>query len=122
MDDLDELRLKIAKMMGWKRMFGRMDKASRRDHEYFITPSGTLSMYLPDWPGDIAEAWKLMDEMRESGLVIIKAWHPKAWVAGHYTANVIWAKTDDKPQVFEGGATGPEAIARAWLAWKEAEE
>lgn len=119
MSELDELRLQISRVKGWKREYGRMDQASSKDHEYFIKPDGTKSMYPPDWPRDIAAAWGLVEEMNYSGV-----WSLSNGDGDSMDFRLILYCTPENfhknmHPIFMSCDSAPEAICRAWLAWKE---
>jgi hypothetical protein len=80
-----------------------------------------------DYARDIAAAWELMDEMNASGdgfLTLYAGIYPADPTKTKWTLKfAMTSKSVRKYRVgqFVGeGATAPEAIARAWLAWKEA--
>jgi hypothetical protein len=115
MNELDELRLKIAELQGWTKKHGRMDQASREPHDYFVKPDGLLSMYPPDWPREIAAAWVLLEEMQQAGLNI----EINIWLNGYVIG--IW-RPGEQLLFKRRYDTAPEAICRAYRAWREAQK
>lgn len=117
MSELEELRLQIAKAKGWKSEFGKMDKASSKDHEFFIKPDGTLSMYPPDWPRDIAAAWELVGDLTQVQVRI-------EWELDENGTPCWRCLTCNEAKNYwtiYTGTTAPEAICHAWLEWKKAQ-
>jgi hypothetical protein len=121
MEELDELRLRVAKAKGYILMYGRMDRASSKPQNHFIGPDGRLTLETPDWPREISAAWELAEEMRLA----------KCWVLvdtdsydGNWSCSVQYiAKVQGQDECVEhyaDGETVPEAICRAWLDWKGA--
>lgn len=72
--------------------------------------------YHPDWATSIPAAWRLVEEMRDAGqLVIIKLWPDKSFI---FSIEILW-KNDSDGYVQTVSDTAPLAICRAWLMWKE---
>jgi hypothetical protein len=130
MDELDELRLKIAKLKGYT-FWDSLDKLgpwTRKGNPVAAFYAGGIPLYKvenpvnptwsdddPDWPRDIAAAWELVEEIRQSGFSIS--------IDGHIEAgfDVILYAPHFGDQVFAiTCATAPEAISRAYRAWREA--
>jgi hypothetical protein len=134
--ELDELRLKIAKIKGWK--FGGID--NREESNYWVKePSGYFVVnycstpeeawveakeeYIPDWPDYISEAFSLLDEVEAAGL---------RWML--YTlADGIKNCAINKPVMIEDeehwqlvaeeqAATAAVAICLAYASWMEGEK
>lgn len=134
MDELDELRLRIARVKGWSfwtlvdrtimRSFNFGDKPPREvmiagsvDHEFELKYCDDF----PDWPRDIAAAWELVEEISKTDY-FIKISSPQE-TGGKWLVKIDqkgWG--DNNPPPPGGwwfGMTAPEAICRAWLAWKD---
>lgn len=128
MDELDELRLKIAKVKG---IDYRVSDGSSRDYlqnEREYARVGELIMtvdtgadyeefYLPDWPREWNAAGELWSEMVAAGRNPSLLCFPDENDNGRITHVVLLVNAY---QECPFGETGPEAIARAYLAWKEA--
>lgn len=115
MDDLDDLRLKIAERYGWV----NIKKSPFGEGIFGFLPDGKPS-FIPDWTRDIATAWELVEELRvEEGCdIVIEVWDR---TPPRTTVRVMVESSNHSPQYHGRGATAPEAICRAWLAWKEAQ-
>jgi hypothetical protein len=114
MDELDELRLKIAKMSGWTNI--KIESAILRGEKWWngIAPGRVMTDSVPDWPRDWNAAGKLLEEvvsdpMTSQSLIYYQSM--KYWQCEIFT-NRQMRNAD--------GATAPEAICRAYLAWQEA--
>jgi hypothetical protein len=118
MNELDELRLKIAKEKGYTHVIGKMDAASRYPTEYWLVGNSKTSV-LPDWTTDIAAAWELVEEIksdgREVGVTFVRNSYNKftGWMVD------VGPKNGLQHSITVTGATAPEAICSAYLAWKE---
>lgn len=132
MTELDELRERIAKALGyyWREIgrdaylalaagHGTVDRDAVRVDE----PDAKSARHYrcPDFPRDIAAAWGLVEEINEAGYPVALLNLPAPFVGGKPFCE---AKVYDKSHtemMFHQAATAPEAICRAWLAWKEAQ-
>lgn len=113
MDELDELRLRIAKAKGWK--FPDVD--IQCDVDYLIHH---YQDEIPDWSRSIADMWELVEEMKATaysvGIYMLEGgWN--CYVCYRYSL------PDDPEEyhqlILETHGTAPEAICRCWLSWKE---
>jgi hypothetical protein len=114
MDELDELRLKIMHFRyGWLIPTDKQDKLRFFDHY-------ERSEEIPNFSRFIEHAWNLVDDARAEGYEVYLS-----CVKNIYTL-CIMENTGEPPinslnEIARGyGQTAPEAISRAWLAWKEA--
>lgn len=123
-----EVQEAIASARGYERRSGFLDEACINPMEYWITPKGGLTSVLPNWPTDIADAWNLVEEIRESkGVFEISIDTDRH---GDDTAQfrVTVFKLRDNNVTGTGwtqivnirASTISLAISRAWLMWKEA--
>lgn len=108
MNELDKLRIDVAKAKGW--IFLEEDR-------FIGTPdSSGLSAFqvCPDWPRDITAAWELVEDMRKKSVAVtITTMGPFNETAAYYTiagisGNTFWGKTP------------PEVIVRVYLAYNAA--
>lgn len=141
MNELDELRLQIARERGYKRqpttieeaaglMWERVTDSWYDGHDFvqlgdddggsvlFTPPIGWKYLRdFPDWPRDIAAAWELVGEMGNAYFSLAHTnatgWAPAPWGDMHWECR-FYAPEKGARQ----GITAPEAICRAWLAWK----
>ena len=157
MDELDELRLRIAKARGWR--FTKMTPGPNNDaqlpfrdrtlysftkpgeanaNEYWIEetieewPDNWRAILhgweIPDYPGMLAAAWELVEEaqvnnvgfdLANAEITLYTTGEPPkvryAWEAIFYDP---WGGEACK-KYKRDAPTAPEAICRAWLAWKE---
>ncbi|MHC4646798.1 MAG: hypothetical protein ACYTBJ_14970 [Planctomycetota bacterium] len=119
MSDTNELRLKIAKLRGW-----RMDEAWDSPADTGLcAPKGDYVLSVPDWPNDPGAALALCLEIGKIDLfdrLILKLWNrPK----GTYLALFErLAEEKPRPVLYRGeGETPAEALARlAYAALDEA--
>lgn len=121
MDDfeLDELNERIYRAWGWEKLPW---PASPRWQKPM--PDGTMAMYAElDYSRNIMDAWNLVENMRNAGLlVILKGWPPDHvnkfdGVARRWVCEMICKDTE--PHYFTEAETAPLAICKTWLAWKE---
>lgn len=112
MDELDELRIEIARARGWK------DTIVSNYPWQFITPfgDGTQVKNCPDWPRDIAAAMELATEAR---------FHIGPRGVGP-TGKTEWYVKDRRDinepgSIYDYGEDLPVVICRAYLAWKKAQ-
>ena len=147
-EDLPELRLRIAKARGWRYYeirpsplndaqhvqghvyTGFYRPGEDNDNEYWTVtfidkwPGDWMTRYcaneIPDWPRDIAAAWGLVEEMIRSETIIEVKRNPLV----HRLPDTWYVETysETTGQKINSGATAPEAICRAWLAWKEGQK
>jgi len=115
----DELRVAIAEARGykwrrWEGMPGIWEEALRRDEDFVyvaVKENGriTVSFDMPDWTGDIAEAWPLFLEMIGGGadVAISRGWN------GGIDCDVL------RPEIAVNELSGEMAISRCWLIWHE---
>ena len=128
MDELDELRLKIAKAKGWTLwrnnealflfMRDKNNPASKKycdqvDYDEAVVDDFILRhSNVPNWPRDIAAAWELVWEMNNAELPVeVRSFVDRTATC---TVNEDWGNRSI-------GETVPEAICRAWLAWRESQ-
>lgn len=106
MDELDELRLRIAKAEGWilNPLYDPLHK--------WIEPAPLYRRIdPPNWPRDVAAAFELEDEIPESERL-------------RYTdclIRVIYGEAPLKGRIWDIAHATPEQRCRAYLAWKEAQ-
>lgn len=105
MDELDELNSKIEDLLGWK-----------FDGKNWRGPGGSVWEEHKNYARDIAAAWELMAEMEadEQEPCIYHSPGIIGWVCS-FTPRTKYVT------IGYHGETAPEAICRAWLAWKEAQ-
>jgi hypothetical protein len=131
MSELDELRLRIARLDGW--IFP--GESEQGDIDYMLNHYGISNHPVPDYPNDIAAAWELVDEMNHSGdgfVDLIYAIHDNGpqlkWLCEFRMLSKWIVKNGNDPldgrsdYILGLAPTAPEAICRAWLAWKEAQK
>lgn len=126
MDELDELRLKIAQAKGWR--FWKMDANPKMQYAcppgenpepmgygHRMTEVDTVTCAwafdddATDWPRSIADAWTLEAEIPEDQRIAYSnILYEIVRVDDNYTNGLRWALAH---------AT-PEQRCRAWLAWK----
>jgi hypothetical protein len=144
MHDNNELRLRIAKLLGY-RWFSWKGKLSRNYNSYLFTvPSETmhadwveigdpapkiieryikdpdLMIGIRDWPTDWSDAAELLKLVEDAGL----RWMLYTLPDGRKNFAILGPLVLDGEECHRTiaeaqGATGPEAIARAVLEWKE---
>jgi hypothetical protein len=141
MNELDELRLKIAKVRGFTfgdyypvdvirehPVLGKSKTIRRPDGYTFTGPRemgeaeiweiALQNPYFPDWPRDIAAAYELVAEMPRMQL----NWYAKTAKHSRGKGGPLWTCRINMMNIMDFlGATAPEAIARAYLAWKDAQ-
>jgi hypothetical protein len=105
MSELDDLNTKVMKLTGWTS--GQLGQVF-----VFYDASGRMHGAEPRYTRDIAKAWELVEEVqaepREQWFNIDRApGISKRWIA------CIGG-------IAKAGDTAPEAICRAYVAWKEA--
>lgn len=111
----DELRVAVAKAKGWRVYI--INKGDFESLEYSTEEMPYVARHCPDWPASIADAWELVEEIRQSG----------AWVYvdtdNTYTCAVQIVGVDNEiTEYFSTADIAPLAISRAWLMWKREEE
>ena len=115
MKELREMDKRIAILKGWKCL---LDEGPRKiwinpEHPNTELESYSQSGYFypfPFYSSDLEDAWNLIKEMPE-GYVIGK------W--GIRNGIEYWSCYNGKLDVNPVSISAPEAIARAWIAWKE---
>jgi hypothetical protein len=131
MEELDELRLRIAKAQGYRvATFGIMEYASLFPPGEVIPDNATtldLADYLdsvPDWTGNIADAWELEDELPDDGrqqylMSLYRLITPE--ILGGVPDNPTQAEIDkaNNDYIWALVHATPEQRCRAYLAWKE---
>lgn len=107
-------------------MENELDALNRRiDVLRGFAPSGWERHIPGNWSGDIAASWKLLEEMPP-----IVLWAPGGSVnaeeyvneIGYWTCECNVRFSDDafdRETRFGRGKTAPEAICRAYIAWRE---
>lgn len=81
--------------------------------EAFLWPcSGMFNNPCPNWPRDIAAAWKLFEEMPPGNVTAIFRLEDEGWFTQTAHHGVF---------IMECGSTAPRSICAAWLAWKAAQ-
>jgi hypothetical protein len=129
LNELDELRLRIAKAKGWGIYKIGVEP---RKYIYPLPPEDHINLDpadisdgeihwqsdAPDWPRDIAAAWELWDEMTAAKVELE--------LSNQFSERdpymLKWSKGFGDIWHAVLAATVQKAIARAWLAWKEANE
>ena len=109
--DLD-LRREVAEAIGWTSI-----------HKSGMTPPSSSGkrmwlLHTPAYETDIAAAFWLVDEIRQTHEITISAPVPprKQWdVRG-------WNDTTNDERFIAHAPTAPEAICRAYLAWKQSQK
>ena len=128
----DEIRRKIAEIKGYK-WYEIGNEATLCNTTYAgILPKGReiverpslkskIYYHCPNWPESIADAWELVEEMKQIGGAVCVEWTipfidaPFSWWCG---ANV--PKNENK--WYSGrDQTAPLAICLAYIAWKESQ-
>jgi hypothetical protein len=115
MDELDELRTKIANTKGYRVAVVGLSYATLYEPGDTLPENAEvldMADYLdsvPDWSSDLVAAWDLVEEMNEAGCPV----DVRSFVDGTATCIV-----DDKLRSV--GETVPEAICKAWIAYREA--
>jgi hypothetical protein len=95
----------IAKMKGWRPITYQGVGKGNGLWTKWVTPEHDTEITLPDWTGNIADAWTLVEEMPEG----TRVWRTKKhWLCAKI--NGVWRT----------GATAPQAIVKAYMAWKGA--
>lgn len=140
MNELDELRLKVAKAQGWRYVklaptpdndviLPKRDRTCYQiyapgeinDNPFWTAtemewPENWQKTYraseVPDWPHDISDAWKLVKEVQGEP--------HEQWFDIQRTPCISKRWIAAIGGIAKAGDTAPEAISRAWLAWKEA--
>lgn len=112
MDELDELNERIYRAQGWEKLQPPAYPQWQRPG-----PNGVEVMYAPrDYARDIAAAYELLEDAYAytvTGPNLNKSKKVEA----------ILYKAGNPPHGWMGrGDRLPEAISRAWLAWKEGQE
>jgi hypothetical protein len=122
MDELDELRLKIARLKGW----AFPGETTQGDIDYLNNHYGRSYRGIPDWSRDWNAAGQLLEEMVESGdglpdLNYVTGYVPGDMDALRYvlTMRMLSKWIYDYKNMIGIGKTGPEAISRAYIRWKE---
>jgi hypothetical protein len=71
----------------------------------------------PNWEENIADAWELFEEIKYQVLIV-------KWADGEYVISYVNAKNIYNPKkiILGEAKTAPEAICKAWIAWKENEK
>lgn len=106
MDELDELNNNIDMILGWT-----------YDGKNWRGPGGSVWEEHKDYARDIAAAWELVDKVKSD-----------KWFASIDRDHTRWlcffgSNISSEDEYYQGeGKTAPEAICRAWLAWKKAQE
>ncbi len=108
----EQLRIEIAKALGYKKGEGRMDIAYYFDYEWWHTPGGGRTSCLPNWPADIAAMYALEETI------------PEHWRNGYaeILADVIEPNNTMNLWWWQFVHATAEQRARAWLIWKESEK
>jgi hypothetical protein len=119
MDELNELKSKIAKEKGYTHVIGKMDAASRYPMEYWLVGNSKTSV-LPDWTGDISAAWELVEEMRQAGYPVAIMAIPEEYERHNMHEAKVYQKNGAKSLVYEYGTTPAAAICEAYISWQEA--
>ena len=114
----DELRRKIAEVNGWI--------VQESPTELWYLDEIARWQIVPNWPVNIADAWELVEEMRESGYVFdLRArreqnivmegenYNHDRWSCECHPFGTITTKA-----ILETADTAPRAICLAWLEWK----
>jgi hypothetical protein len=105
----DEIRLEIARRKGWA------ENALYEYHDPLHRWIGPPPLYKrddpPNWPGSIADAWGLVEEINHINNVTIDP-GVQVTVVQIYTEKVI----------VESAHTAPRAICLAWLMWDDGRE
>jgi hypothetical protein len=124
-NELDELRLRIAKLKGWSGI--RYDNIRRKCVGEPPEEPGIfrLNYSVPDWTGDIAESYQLESEISETerGVYLMALYQivkpDPTGVNFDSQEDVDRANNDYMWSLVH--AT-PEQRCRAWLAWKESKK
>jgi hypothetical protein len=135
MDDLNELRLKIAKLKGYT-FWDTPDKLGPFAKHFAwgkpreVSYAGGIPMYEvenpvnptwsdddPDWPRDIAAAWGLWDEMVAAERYPTLHSGPDDNHGGEVVYQVVLVNPYQECPFADAA---PEAICRAYRAWQEA--
>lgn len=146
MDELDELRLKIAKAKGYPASVWSIhkwtDTHDALEFDYRPCTMGAEVMYpddrgdcpglemfvdgawisVPDWPRSIAAAWELITEAEGAGVGfdLCDVVYTQPSNVYFYEATFFDPIGGPNSKRYEARcSTVPEAICRAWLAWKE---
>lgn len=131
---MDELRRRIAELKGWKplRYHGFVRICTPEliaDMDKIFGPGWGKGVdwndpeidwdNIKNWPHDIAAAWELVEEMGNAYFVLCRTnstnFSPAPWGETHWECRFYAPERGHRQ-----GKTAPEAICRAWLAWKEA--
>lgn len=108
-----ELREAIAKVEGYEQKI-YLDEFCINPKIYWLTPEGRLVVNLPDWTGNIADAWKLAEEIPDIRLRKLKDGDDLFWQCScDYSCKF--------PTIVVYAESAPLSISRAWLMWKEME-
>ena len=99
-----ELREAIAEKLGY----------IHKSEYYWVTPSGRLTSILPNWPENIADAWKLFEELP----------HPEIYHGTYINGIDYWRCARGPWDYYEPkyeceAETAELAISRCWLMWKQ---
>jgi hypothetical protein len=102
----EELRLAIAIEKGWLRHSLNPDVWLPNRQAYKFVP-------LPDWPGSIADAWELVEEMRQA--------HKDPGISGNWEGGGWDVSLSPKYDIVSA-KTAPLAISRAYLLWRQSQD
>lgn len=99
----------LARALGWR-------KLAHGDHDW-QRPNGKMDM-LPDWQGDIAAAWQLIEGLKESAVLFPEVYfHVTSPNRYHYRCRVWLNNGNTHGWIADEYAdTAPLAIARAAYA------
>jgi len=105
-----ELRKAIAKAKGYECKHGFMDAACINPVDYWMTHDGCLTSVLPDWTTNIADAWKLMEEVQVESL------EQAVFIGREVALSSDWHCCIGVHRSI--APTAAHAISRCWLMWK----
>jgi len=71
---------------------------------------------VPNWPEDIAAAWKLWEEIPGESVSKQNGQYCAGWIDKRDSTEFV------RLYRCQFGATAPLAICKAWIAWKRSEE
>lgn len=105
---LEELQLEIARLKGWKFEIGAGAYAG------WWAPNGRPTSQIPEWPIDIAEGWKLIEEIRRNSN------HLKIEFDADYGIDhrFGWTVTIDGAVAVELCESASIAICKAYISWR----
>ena len=121
-----ELRVAIAEAKGYEYKYGYKDEYGINPKDYWVTPAGRLTSVLPDWTTSIADAWELVEDMRENGCEFRIDTDRTGSGDDIYNVAIFrdgsgtgtgWTRV-----ALAEAPTAPLAISRCWLMWKEMEK